>query len=858
MASLAFPAWGAEEGKSERAPERAQSRLSPFCVSGHCGLVDADGNWQTAPRFSRLVRSRDYWVAHRASGLVGLLDANGRLLIAPSFVRIGTFSDGLAPAQGTKSENTGFIRPDGTWAIEARYSSARPFSEGVALVASRNAETGSYAAEFIDPAGRRAIKRTFSANASQPGFRHGLMVVDVENPEDVFRSALINRAGEFIVPPRDDQTIEVGRDGAILVRTGDRFRLIDRNGKKLFEVSGEEASLNLAGDGLAFFSPDEKRAGMVNARTGAVVIPPTPLWVSGDAFSEGLAHVRMRQQLGSDELGEGYIDRTGKVKIPPVFATAGRFRGGIAIVTNQEGDAGTIDRSGAWVSKPLKGRRLVEAFDSENTDEDSTDIHISASYETFYEEPRPFAAETAESVHPENMPLVEQLLEDRRTAIAAVGRHPCGIEIAVNREGQRIWPENLVGHCARKQLSDVLHYDEEKLSPKALSAYKAFKKEESREKAEWPHEVSERDRYSGNVEEMMTRRLYPEKAERDADLRRLIENAGWENGKTTIPLGGPLSLAANGQWKVLSSEKVTAWREQGRRLVATPLPLPKAYRDLQEAYKEGKVTQAEFLAGERNLKKLFPDAFKTPAQAESQQNDTADGVPPIPTAFVMDHAERWQAIVSIVDSGHFRLPDSPPTPESILDTLRQYGFWRNTDGLSMVTKGYSTYSWISEPRIDREAHSANWAFRYSNLSTGTTDQPGYSSGVVATVAVMGRTHTALLTTEWHGPFSEALAQTYFDEIVAVGRNMRFAEGQGYADYQAGDKVANASLERLITGEPPENYKAFSRSVKNMLERDEAERRENLINAVFRILGVAAAGAASVMGARRIRKSGESK
>ena len=176
----------------------------------------------------------------------------------------------------------------------------------------------------------------------------------------------------------------------------------------------------------------------------------------------------------------------------------------------------------------------------------------------------------------------------------------------------------------------------------------------------------------------------------------------------------------------------------------------------------------------------------------------------------------------------------------------------------MVTKGYSTYSWVSEPRIDHDAHLISWAFRYGNLSSGTSDQPGYSSGVIATVAVMGRTHTALLTTEWHGPFSEALAQTYFDEIVAVGRNMRFAEGQGYADYQAGDKVANASLERLITGEPPENYKAFSRSVKNMLEREEAERRENLINAVFRILGVAAAGAASVMGARRIRKSGESK
>lgn len=79
-------------------------------------------------------------------------------------------------------------------------------------------------------------------------------------------------------------------------------------------------------------------------RNGRLVIPP--VFVEAETFSEGLAAVRI------DVTGPvGYIDTSGEMVIPPRFEEAGFFSEGLA-AASQQGEWGYIDRSGTWVIEP--------------------------------------------------------------------------------------------------------------------------------------------------------------------------------------------------------------------------------------------------------------------------------------------------------------------------------------------------------------------------------------------------------------------------------------------------------------------------------------------------------------------------
>ena len=77
-------------------------------------------------------------------------------------------------------------------------------------------------------------------------------------------------------------------------------------------------------------------------RTGKVVIEP--LFRETKGFSEGLAAVKI---IGSDgQYVWGYIDRTGRFAITPQFKEARPFAGGLAHVTTVDGRRRLIDGSG--------------------------------------------------------------------------------------------------------------------------------------------------------------------------------------------------------------------------------------------------------------------------------------------------------------------------------------------------------------------------------------------------------------------------------------------------------------------------------------------------------------------------------
>ncbi len=827
-------------------------RAYPFCIAADCGLIDRAGNWLVKPRYSKLVPSGPYWVAERASGLVGLLDAQGKVLIPPSLRDIGEFVDGLAPAQGRDSENYGYIDTSGKWVIEPRYFGARPFQNGIAQVI-HNPKNGAHlTTEFIDIHGKRAIPREFLVSGSSSSTTNGLSLVEVAAAGDETHSALIDQRGRYIVPPRKDQNILLEKDGSIVVRRGEHQYLVDSHGKTLLEVSGEEALIRSAGEGIAFFERPGQGVGLVDAQTGRIIIPPQRNWVWVGEFNEGLANLRVL--LGNGDLGEGYIDRRGKIIIQPHFRGASPFRGGLAIASEADGRDGLIDRSGNWWRKPANG----QSFHSMSDDEIQGAAHLRTVFLT-YREATPFAAnqpardyspENAEQVSVANLPIISESL-DGPQPLASVRRHPCGIEIAVNARGERTWPEHLVGPCAAEQLSRVYGDDESQLSPQARTAYLDEKKRRARAEAERNHEVRQRDKRRGGIAEMATRYLYPAMAERDKRLGKLIEEAGWLRGEQALVLHGPVRINLPAGIKLLLPEKVVELREKIKAEKAIPLPPPPGYVALQEKRQAGTISAEEFATQEKRWQQMFPEAFAKPAENSPAQvsNEIV-----LPTAMIADEEERWQASLTVVASGYLALEENAlPAPDELTETLSTYGFWRNTGGIGLAVTGHSSYEWLSPLRLEQPGSILSWAYKYFEMYTGKSPGEGFRHGAVANMIVPGRSHLVQVSAYWDGPTSESLAESYFPEILAIAHQISFEPGQGYADYVAGEKRVQIPVKYLITGAPPESLQRFSSNVQNAIERAEQEKQEKIMERLLRLVPVVLALLAVFFGANKHRK-----
>lgn len=111
--------------------------------------------------------------------------------------------------------------------------------------------------------------------------------------------------------------------------------------------------------------------GYIN-RNGAVVIEPK--FVEADEFSEGLAAVRVKgprdstRRVGNETLVTitgpfGFIDKSGRMVIAPVFSQVSKFSHGLAAINRGNetpdlwNDWAYIDRSGNFIWHPDKMKR---------------------------------------------------------------------------------------------------------------------------------------------------------------------------------------------------------------------------------------------------------------------------------------------------------------------------------------------------------------------------------------------------------------------------------------------------------------------------------------------------------------------
>jgi hypothetical protein len=191
----------------------------------------------------------------------------------------------------------GWLRPDGTFAIEPRYGAGGRFSEGLAGVAQK----GSLDCGYIDERGELAIPFEF---ASVSRFAHGRALVE----RDGKGLGYIDRSGRFVVEPRYPHAEDFCEERAVVGELRKRG-YIDLDGKEIVR----------------------------------------PRFRYARPFADGMALVADHDEHETG--GFGFVDREGKVAIPLALERAGVFHKGYAIAS-RGGLWGFLDRSGEFLFPP--------------------------------------------------------------------------------------------------------------------------------------------------------------------------------------------------------------------------------------------------------------------------------------------------------------------------------------------------------------------------------------------------------------------------------------------------------------------------------------------------------------------------
>lgn len=338
---------------------RNHTGLHPVAdAEGKWGFIDRAGRFRIPPRyngagqFSEGVAYVWFWEGDRRRD--GIVDADGNFTALPAvndyeFV----FHDGLARFQTPPGQERkyGYMDKTGRVVIEPQFYNSGHFSEGLAWVAALVERKWLYG--FIDKTGKVVIPTQFT---DQPGdFVEGLARVAGKS-----NYGFIDRAGRFQIPEHFQQLDGFFSEGLLAAALGGdppRGVYLRRDGTVAFEIplwqerTARQRSLYTFGvplrrpfsEGLAPVVSFNK-VGFID-KTGKVVIEP--LFRETKGFSEGLAAVKI---IGSDgQYVWGYIDRAGKFAIAPQFRDAQPFAGGLAQVSTLDGRRRLIDRNGKFI-----------------------------------------------------------------------------------------------------------------------------------------------------------------------------------------------------------------------------------------------------------------------------------------------------------------------------------------------------------------------------------------------------------------------------------------------------------------------------------------------------------------------------
>lgn len=140
--------------------------------------IDANGQRLGTLEFDEPGEFHEGLAAVKIGGMYGYINTRGEWHIAPQFTSAAPFSDGLARIELPDSPDARYIDKSGKVVIRAKFGCDREFSEGLAFVWLGGSEVGAFVGGFIDRAGKVRIRLERCGNAGH--FENGLCPVRVD------------------------------------------------------------------------------------------------------------------------------------------------------------------------------------------------------------------------------------------------------------------------------------------------------------------------------------------------------------------------------------------------------------------------------------------------------------------------------------------------------------------------------------------------------------------------------------------------------------------------------------------------------------------------------------------------------
>ncbi len=322
------------------------------------GLMDTTGNVICRPSFSQIgvpyfdLKSEPVPAAKGRKW--GFINTKGEWVVRPQFEYAGYFHNGLAKV--IVKGKTGYIRQDGTMAIEPWFEEGDDFFDTITVV--RGYFQNKYQNLYINTCGKIIWEEKFCfAWPFQDGIAEGSTCKFNEGEEQLWGA--IDAKGEYLFTPQFKSPPEFLNKSAALAEKDSLWGILNIDGlwivPPLFESAFKAYSADLAWtkregkwtltthdgktvtaqqfddveifyEGLAAVKIGD-RYGFIDT-TGTVVFTLEPEYYPMH-FSDGLALVLY---TGGSTNQWGYINKKGKWVIPPQFSDANHFHGGLAYV----------------------------------------------------------------------------------------------------------------------------------------------------------------------------------------------------------------------------------------------------------------------------------------------------------------------------------------------------------------------------------------------------------------------------------------------------------------------------------------------------------------------------------------------
>lgn len=150
---------------------------------------------------------------------------------------------------------------------------------------------------------------------------------------------------------------------------------------------------------------------------------------------------------------------------------------------------------------------------------------------------------------------------------------------------------------------------------------------------------------------------------------------------------------------------------------------------------------------------------------------------------------KWWAVVEFNDIGYVKNVDEQVDFGAILKAVQSKNDAENAQLVEQSRARIASVNWEIEPRYDAAAHSLEWAFRVQGQAGKVINH---------TIALLTRRGVLSITAVQSIPPSQASVDPI--PLNELTKKITFKQGQSYADYQDGDKVASAGIKEVIMGD----------------------------------------------------------